>query len=193
MPTTQIDKRSVALRMQQIAEGYADAQIHEIGRNAGEQIEKFLAVTGFEAGAPWCASFCSWCGLKALADRLGRRYNEDTAVAVLKSLKPRLAQDFFLPSASTGAIMRHAQAHERWVPRGHRLEQHLEAPCLVVFNFDADSAPEHIGILTKFREKDCRTVEGNTSSGVRGSQADGDGVFRRVRPYSVVLGYVRFF
>jgi len=35
------------------------------GKNDGEQIEAYLAITGLKKGSPWCASFLSWVYAKA--------------------------------------------------------------------------------------------------------------------------------
>jgi hypothetical protein len=45
----------------------------------------------------------------------------------------------------------------------------------------------HVGFVVEWRGKSGTTVEGNTSSGLKGSQNDGDGVYMRKRtinPYS---------
>jgi len=53
---------------------------------------------------------------------------------------------------------------------------------LVCFNFDADNWPDHVGlVLYRLPGGMIRTVEGNTSPGTGGSQADGGGVYRRFR------------
>ena len=39
----------------------------------------------------------------------------------------------------------------------------------------------HAGVVEKWNGKKGTTVEGNTSSGAKGSQSDGDGVWRRRR------------
>jgi hypothetical protein len=52
---------------------------------------------------------------------------------------------------------------------------------LVCFNFDADSWPDHVGFVIHNYPLYIRTVEGNTSPGTGGSQADGGGVYRRTR------------
>lgn len=68
-----------------------------------------------------------------------------------------------------------------------------KADDLMFFQFDNDSEPEHIGIL-KFNnpaKKYAWIYEGNTSSGVKGSQANGDGFYLRKRDYSLVMAVAR--
>lgn len=52
---------------------------------------------------------------------------------------------------------------------------------IVAFNFNADLWPDHVGIVVRRLGGLVYTVEGNTSSGMQGSQDDGGGVYRRVR------------
>lgn len=53
---------------------------------------------------------------------------------------------------------------------------------LVCFNFDSDEWPDHVGfVLWRIPGGFIRTLEGNTSPSAAGSQADGGGVYRRVR------------
>jgi hypothetical protein len=56
--------------------------------------------------------------------------------------------------------------------------------CIVAFRFDGDQVEDHIGMTIGFPDVvrwTVPTVEGNTSSGVYGSQADGGGLWRRTR------------
>ena len=55
---------------------------------------------------------------------------------------------------------------------------------IVIFKFS------HTGIVLSGEKSADITIEGNTSSGNRGSQRDGDGVFQRTRSHSIIKGYV---
>ncbi len=58
---------------------------------------------------------------------------------------------------------------------------------IVAFRFDGDQTEDHIGMTFGFPDLmrwTAPTVEGNTSSGVYGSQADGGGLWRRTRSLS---------
>ena len=61
---------------------------------------------------------------------------------------------------------------------------------LVLFKFSSDP-PDHIGIIESAGASRLVTIEGNTSSGNSGSQANGDGVYRRYRSYSQVYAVIR--
>ena len=58
---------------------------------------------------------------------------------------------------------------------------------IVYFDWNQDGVADHVGIVTANRGSYLETIEGNTSSGVRGSQSNGGGVYRRARSLSVVL------
>lgn len=59
------------------------------------------------------------------------------------------------------------------------------------FQFDRDANADHVGIVVETKPKSIVCVEGNTSSGARGSQSDGGGVHVRERQLSLVLGVGR--
>jgi hypothetical protein len=49
----------------------------------------------------------------------------------------------------------------------------------------------HVGLIEKRVPSGYQTIEGNTSPGNAGSQSNGGGCFRRVRPYSSVVACCR--
>lgn len=49
----------------------------------------------------------------------------------------------------------------------------------------------HIGIVSRVEGRMVSTIEGNTSSGSRGSQRDGDGLYRKDRSRNVFHGVIR--
>lgn len=62
---------------------------------------------------------------------------------------------------------------------------------LVIFNFDG-GVVDHIGRVVEVLDNGiCRTVEGNTSGGGAGSQANGGGMFMRSRGRAEIAAFVR--
>jgi hypothetical protein len=61
----------------------------------------------------------------------------------------------------------------------------------VFFNFNGGRGPEHVGIITHVGPTHIESIEGNTSPSTAGSQANGGGVFRRMRHRSVIVGFGR--
>lgn len=139
-----------------IAEAEAKAGVREVGgNNRGPKVRAYLASCGLGEGWPWCAAFVTFCLHQA-----GYR-------------------DF--GSAGVSAWDSYAAQHGLLKTRPFRGD-------LVGFDLDGDGqVDDHIGFVRRvlsIRIAGCwllSTVEGNTSSGVAGSQEDGDGVFCRVR------------
>lgn len=141
--------------------------IHEVGgNNHGPWVKKFLAEVGLPEGYAWCDAFQS--------------YEEDTVAG------HRLP----IESASVGQTYAIAKQLGWTVTRPLRGD-------LVCYDFNGDGRfDDHIGLVVKVLGLGpmltLQTVEGNTSSGVAGSQGDGDGVFLRRRVVSASsVGFVR--
>ncbi len=112
--------------------------------------------------APWCAMFLWWVG-----EQVGG-----------KTLIPQIAY--------TPAMARwyREQGDNRWGITPRR-------GAIAFFDFpDSVERIQHVGLVEKVLPGGrIQTIEGNTSSGVAGSQADGGGVYRRIRPAAHVVMY----
>jgi peptidoglycan hydrolase-like protein with peptidoglycan-binding domain len=92
-----------------------------------------------------------------------------------------------------------------WTPSGLQAYRRLgraidrngpaQAGDLVYFDWQGGtgtSGVDHVGIVTGVRQDgQVETIEGNTSPSNAGSQSNGGGVYRRVRPRSVIAGFGR--
>ncbi len=118
---------------------------------------------------PWCAMFVSWCFDKA---------------GLSKKIAAQNAKGF----ASCAAGLKWFTDKNKIIPIGQ-----AQAGDIVFFQFDTDAEPDHVGIVkwNNTTLKYLQVIEGNTSSGGKGSQANGDGVYLRKRSYSLVMGVVR--
>jgi hypothetical protein len=133
--------------------------IHEMGgNNHGPWVKKFLACVGLPEGYAWCDAF--------------------------QSFEIEGAAGHKLPIESASVEQTYATAKKLgWV---------VSKPArgdLVCYDFDGDRRfNDHIGLVVRVLALGpmltLQTVEGNTSSGVAGSQGDGDGVFLRRRVVS---------
>jgi hypothetical protein len=117
-------------------------------------------VGSWMVGQPWCGLFCIVCWAHA-----GKKLPKDTV--------------------STVAIYNRARNGNGY--RSVRSSQ-AKAGDLVVMDFGAGGPPaQHVGLaLGPAKGGVIRTVEGNTSPGNGGSQANGGGIYRRTRPLGVV-------
>lgn len=64
---------------------------------------------------------------------------------------------------------------------------------LVFYQFDADAAPDHVGIVKAHntRLKYMYIYEGNTSADKKGSQSNGDGYYLKKRDYKNIMAVAR--
>lgn len=120
-------------------------------------------------GNPWCAMFVSW--VYAQAGRVS-----EVAASGKKGF------------ASCDAGLKWFAKKNKLVPIGD-----AQAGDIAFFQFDDDAQPDHVGIIIKNNKKLKRLVciEGNTSGDGKGSQSNGDGVYKKNRPYSLVMAVAR--
>lgn len=118
---------------------------------------------------PWCAIFVSWCFHRAKATKLiDGQYDWGFAGCT--------------------------DAFRRFKAEGLQVNKRLAKPGdIVFFNFDnVEVTQEHVGIVIGKTTGGLLTIEGNTcAEHATGSQANGNGVYRRTRAYGVVAGVIR--
>jgi hypothetical protein len=133
--------------------------IHEIGGdNHGPWVKKFLAEVGLPEGYAWCDAFQSF----EMATVAGKKLPIESA---------SVAQTYNTAAKLGWLVIKPARGD------------------LVCYDFDGDGQfDDHIGLVVRVVAigpvLTLETVEGNTSSGNAGSQANGDGVFLRRRVIS---------
>lgn len=113
-------------------------------------------------GQPWCGYFQKYCLSKAGKD--------------LKAWIESCPNPAYVPS-----IMSWAKSHNRWTYNGKTGD-------LVLFDWNSNKSPDHIGMLIRKSNGVYITVEGNTSNI---SQGNGGCVQVRRREPWCILGFVR--
>lgn len=117
---------------------------------------------------PWCAMFISWCFTQA---------GQSAAVA-----------------ASSRKGFASCDAGLKWFTKKNKIVPIGDAQPgdIAFFQFDDDAQPDHVGIVVKNDgKKYLWCIEGNTAANTKGSQSNGDGVYRKKRAYSLVLAVAR--
>lgn len=117
---------------------------------------------------PWCAMFVSWCFAQA-----------DLSKNVAAQTKKGFAS---------------CDAGLKWFTKRNKIVSVGQAQPgdIVFFQFDKDPQADHVGIVvTNDGKKSLTCIEGNTSSNLKGSQSNGDGVYLKKRAYSDVMGVAR--
>lgn len=118
--------------------------------------------------ASWCAMFVSWCF---------NQINEGDKITA------QTKKGF----ASCDAGLKWFAKKGKLIPVGQAQEGDI-----VFFQFDADAQPDHVGIvISNDGKKYLQTVEGNTAEDKKGSQSNGDGVFKKKRSYAIVMAVAR--
>ncbi len=74
---------------------------------------------------------------------------------------------------------------------GLRIMQKPRRGDLVLFDLPAGDHVDHAGLLLSYTKDAVTCIEGNTSSGSLGNQANGGGCYMRTRPRSNVRAFVR--
>ena len=166
------DSLPVQERAVQWAAYYADTlKVRELPTNRGFWVERFLAYCGLGAGYAWCAAFVSeclkdagWTKFKSAAVLKWRDWAEDSACDFGKPVRGALGY---------------------WVRSSGR---HIE----IVLAAEGEWCPTSVHESGKVPKGFVHTIGGNTSIGVNGSQNDGDGVYRRLRPVGNFDGFIRW-
>lgn len=153
-----------------VASAEADKKVREVGRNAGPDVERYLAAVGLKAGNPWCAAFVSWCYLTSKGLPKAPKWCSGSAVSLYQAAKARKAvcvtpaDAGFQGKVKPGMIWSRAQ--------------------------DAASAAAarkgtwcqgHTGIVVAVDGGGFHTIEGNTNA--QGAR-EGDGVYRKLHKWS---------
>ena len=119
---------------------------------------------------PWCAMFVSYC------------FNQAGLVNLVAAQGPK-------GFASCNAGAKWFAKNGQIVPVGQ-----AQPGDIVFFNFDADpTTTEHVGIVYANDpvKGQMVTFEGNTAGDVKGSQANGDGAYKKTRKYANVMAVAR--
>lgn len=131
------------------------------GSNWGPRIGEWIKFTGYTGPVPWCGCFAAFAVVKIGGARIPNRI--------------RLGY--------TGYIVADARSGRNGLREVSSAS--ARAGDIVVFDFG------HIGLIKHVDGSTLYTVEGNTSAGESGSQANGGGVFERVRSLGDVVVIAR--
>lgn len=148
------------------AQGQIGTIEHPANSNTGPKIDDWEKAVHMHA-QPWCGAFMfaalSHAGVKGLTDRM--RYT------------PFIVED---GKAGRNGLLKEVAWDDR------------KPGDLVLFDFDGGGV-DHVGIFVSDSHTPgfINTVEGNTSSGPSGQQANGGGVFARARARSLVAHLIR--
>jgi hypothetical protein len=144
--------------------------VREDGANSGTFVERYLAAVGLGPGNPWCMAFVVLRLIKAA----------HSLALTIPNEMPR--------TGSTVVFSNFGKKKSWWIKRAD-LElgrARIQAGDIVFYFFAAKGRIAHTGIVVEAdSNKDFKTVEGNTSSGLRDVvDRDGQGVYMKQRSIS---------
>ncbi len=141
-----------------IALSYENVREKPAGSNSGKEVNMFLRSVGLSPGYSWCAAYVSFCLNRA-------NVSEPLVVSAM-------ARAFVTQKSIKSSQVSSGRLH---VPDGS------------IVTWKRGTGPfGHVGfVIRQLSPTNFETIEGNTSSGNRGSQFDGGGVYRRKRTVSL--------
>jgi hypothetical protein len=146
-------------------------------------LELCKAAVGYTEGANNDTVYGKWFGLNNqpwCAMAASKMYFDAGVIKAVANTKKGFA--------SCDAWLKYLTKNNQLVPIGQ-----AQRGDLVFFQFDDDAQPDHVGIV-KFHNtklKYMQVFEGNTSSGVTGSQSNGDGFYLKRRTYKTIMAVAR--
>ena len=146
-------------------------------------IELCKASVGYTEGPNNDTTFGKWFGLNNqpwCAMSASKMYFDAGIIGSVANTKKGFA--------SCDAWLKYLTKNNQLVPIGE-----AKRGDLVFFQFDEDAQPDHVGIV-KFHNtklKYIQVFEGNTSSGIAGSQSNGDGFYLKRRTYKTIMAVAR--
>jgi hypothetical protein len=154
------------------------------GNNDAPEIDKFLKYLGLPKGLSWCAAYSLYC-YKEAADELR-----------IKQPFPRYGRVAMLWSTCQRNPLKYRAITSDEVRLGSVQLQAGDLPVWSHGTIKAGDFNGHTGmVLRQLSPRSFQSIEGNTSSGNKGSQREGNGVFireREIAPGSFrILGFCR--
>jgi hypothetical protein len=141
------------------------------------------ASVGYTEGANNDTTFGKWYGLNNqpwCAMAASKMYFDSGAIASVANTKKGFA--------SCDAWLKYLTKNNQIVPIGQ-----AKRGDIVFFQFDNDPQADHVGIVRSHNTtlKTLQVYEGNTSSGKKGSQSNGDGFYLKKRNYQTIMAVAR--
>lgn len=187
--------RVVALTMLDLALKFASRK-PTISRRANPwQIRRFIRPWGYEnEEVAYCAMGVAYVASMAYSGLPPARitYSEKSETKTLKNVMPLIKQYYFTPDPSCRRMMKAAQQKGAsqtggWVAKGRKQPK---PGWLVLFDWNSDGVPQHIGIVKAVNRRSLSTVEFNTCLGSGKSKRCGL-VAEKERSMGDIIGFIR--
>jgi hypothetical protein len=185
------DSKTFALELLKVSSEYVGID----RSNNLDQVARFLKLfnLGVKDGSRWmpyCAAGLSFAAAKNLCNLSNIEYGANNALGVFKSVLPTIRNRYFLPSPSCFRIRDFAIKQKKWLANSAANRKLVKPGFLVLFQFDKDTLPDHIGIVVSIDSDSVKTIEFNTGDH---DNVNGGAVARKDRPFSVIQGFVKLY
>ena len=185
------DSKAFALELLQVCSEYVGID----RSNNLDQVSRFLKLfnLGVKDGKRWmpyCAAGLSFAAAKNLCNLSNIKYNATSALGVFKSVLPTIRNRYFLPSPSCFRIRDHAIKQKKWLANSAANRKLVKPGYLVLFQFDSDTLPDHIGIVKSIDLDSVQTIEFNTGDF---DNINGGAVAKKDRPFKVIQGFIKLY
>ena len=189
------DKAALAAEFVITAKSYAARGVD--AAHDGPEIENWLKLFGINPRAPsgdllaFCAAGLSWSICEAYANlnpkiRMGKSERPDYYEGILRVINTL----YFYPNCSVYKMKQKAQERNIWVSdKSVTLKQGWP----IVYDWDGDGKPDHIGIVSQRVPSGVETVEFNTRIEDGGNQSNGGHVAVRHRALDQVMGFIAWY
>lgn len=160
-----------------------------------DQVARFLKLFNLPTKmsgkwVPYCAAGLSFAAAKTFCDLSGIKYNQNNAIQVFRSVLLKIKDRFFRPTARCWELKETAINQDRFLVNNAENRKLVKPGYIVLFNFDKDVLPDHVGIVESIDSDSVKTVEFNTSST---DDTNGGAVTRRDRPFRTIQGFVKIY
>lgn len=160
-----------------------------------DQVARFLKLFNLPTRmdgkwVPYCAAGLSFAAAKTFCNLSGIKYNQDNAIRVFRSVLLRIKDKFFRPTARCWELKETAINQDRFLVNNAANRKLVKPGYIVLFNFDSDVLPDHVGIVESIDADSVKTVEFNTSSS---DDTNGGAVSRRDRSFKTIQGFVKIY
>lgn len=143
---------------------------------------------------PFCAAGLSFAACEAYCEvQPSRTYSIENRLEVLKDTLPDIQKYYFKPEISVLRMKSDAIARGKWVVSRKVGPDLLAMPSpgwLVAFDWNADGAADHVGLVLSASASSVHTLEFNTSLGSGGDQGRGGHIVERDRGWSLIDGFL---
>ena len=170
-PPKALNITEAALALISTATAEANKGVRETGKNAGEDVEKYLHCLGMTKGSPWCAAFVSWCVMTSRGLAKPPKWCSGSAVSLYQVARNYKSCVYVVPTE---------MEYQANVKPGYIWSRAQDGAAAAAAR-KGQWCQGHTGIVVAVDDIAFYTIEGNTNAA--GSR-EGDGVYRKTHKWS---------